>query len=46
MATAVTEIHEFDAARPLKTSYGEVIVSRPTEMPERLSRIISYEPGD
>lgn len=39
-------LHDFDAARPLKTSYGEVSVSTPTEMPERLSRIIRYEPVD
>ena len=39
-------LHLFDAARPLKTSYGEVGVPTPTDMPERLSRIIRYEPVD
>jgi len=37
-------LHDFDSARPLKTSYGEVNVLTPTAMPERLSRIIRYEP--
>ncbi|MGD1085253.1 MAG: hypothetical protein ABSA47_10970 [Verrucomicrobiota bacterium] len=39
-------LHHFDAARPLKTSYGEVSVLTPTAMPEPLSRIIRYEPVD
>jgi hypothetical protein len=39
-------LHHFDAVRPLKTSYGEASVPTPAEMPERLSRIIRYEPVD
>lgn len=39
-------LHFFDATKPLKTSYGEVSVQTPTEIPQRLSRIIRYEPVD
>ena len=37
-------LHFFDAAKQLMTSYGEVSVPQPTAMPERLSRIIRYDP--
>lgn len=39
-------LHDFDEARPLKTCYGEVSVSTPTEMPERLSKVMRYAPVD
>jgi hypothetical protein len=39
-------LHHFDAAKPLKTSYGVVSIPTPTAMPDRLSRIIRYEPVD
>jgi len=38
--------HFFNAAKPLKTSYGEISVPQLTAMPERLTRIARYEPVD
>jgi hypothetical protein len=37
-------LHCFDSSQPLKTSYGQVAVPSPVEMPERLRRIFRYEP--
>ncbi|MFN0021276.1 MAG: hypothetical protein ACKVP0_23755 [Pirellulaceae bacterium] len=39
-------LHFFDHSLPLNTSYGQVSVPNITEMPERLSRLIQYEPVD
>ena len=37
-------LHYFDPSKPLKTSYGEVAVPPPVEMPERLRGLFRYEP--
>lgn len=37
-------LHFFDPSRPLSTSYGEVPVPAPSEMTERLARLVPYEP--
>ena len=37
-------LHFFDPRKHLNTSYGPVAVSDPKELPERLARIIQYEP--
>jgi hypothetical protein len=39
-------LHFFDPMKPLKTSYGVVNLPMTTEMPERLRKIIRYEPVD
>ena len=39
-------LHHFDFTRSLKTSYGFVEIPPPSPMPERLRRIIHYEPVD
>lgn len=39
-------LHFFDADKPLHTSYGDIAVPQPAMMPERLSRIIRYDPVD
>src|SRR5262245_20917081 len=39
-------LHHFHFTRSLKTSYGLVEIPPPTPMPERLRRIIHYEPVD
>ena len=35
-----------DVNKPLISQYGEVILSTPTSMPERLVKIIDFEPAD
>jgi hypothetical protein len=37
-------LHFFDHTKPLRTSYGEVQVPAPIDMPERLRRIFRYKP--
>ena len=39
-------LHYFDWTQPLITSYGPVKVPRPSPMPERLARLMPYEPVD
>jgi hypothetical protein len=39
-------LHHFDWTQPLMTSYGPVKVPRPSPMPERLARLMPYEPVD
>jgi len=39
-------IHYWNTDRPLQTSYGDVQCSRPQPMPERLKRLVPYEPVD
>jgi hypothetical protein len=39
-------LHNLDTTKPLKTSYGDVQVPQLQPMPDRLLRIISYEPVD
>jgi hypothetical protein len=39
-------IHYWDPARPLLSSYGEVQCPAPRPMPERLSRLVPFEPVD
>ncbi len=39
-------IHEWDASHPLRTSYGDVRCPPPTAMPERLERLVPYQPVD
>ena|SRR5215211_3072628 len=39
-------LHFLDPMKPLNTSYGEFTLPKPVAMPERLSRIIRYEPTD
>jgi hypothetical protein len=37
-------LHDFNATKPLKTSYGEFNVRQPVPIPERLNKIVRYEP--
>jgi len=37
-------LHFFDPRKPLQTSYGDVPVPPPVEMPERLRWLFRYEP--
>jgi hypothetical protein len=39
-------LHFFDETKPLMTSYGNVSLPVPKEMPERLRAIIKYKPVD
>ncbi len=39
-------LHYFNSRLPLHTSYGDVMCPSPTEMPERLKRLVPYEPVD
>jgi hypothetical protein len=39
-------IHYWDPAQPLQSSYGAVQCPAPQPMPERLSRLVPYEPVD
>jgi hypothetical protein len=39
-------LHYFDPARPLRTSYGDVQCPAAQPMPERLQRLVPYEPVD
>jgi hypothetical protein len=39
-------LHFYDPARPLNTSYGVVSAPRAVAMPERLRKILRYEPVD
>lgn len=39
-------MHLWDTERPLETSYGPVVCPTPTSMPDRLWRLIPYEPVD
>ena len=39
-------LHYFGWGRPLNTSYGDVEVPGPTPMPDRLARVMTYEPVD
>lgn len=38
--------HYLDFNRPLKTQFGQIKLTNPTVMPERLRRIIKYEKPD
>jgi len=35
--------HYFDPAKPLMSSYGDLICPAPNVMPERLVRLVPYE---
>jgi len=39
-------LHFFDAALPLRSSYGDLVVPPPEEMPQRLRELVPYEPVD
>jgi hypothetical protein len=39
-------LHFYDPARPIVTSFGPVYPPDPSPMPERLSRLVTYEPVD
>lgn len=39
-------LHFYEASRPILTSYGPVHAPDPTPLPERLSKLITYEPVD
>jgi hypothetical protein len=39
-------IHFWDAAEPLQSSYGQLSCPAPQAMPERLKRLVPYEPVD
>jgi hypothetical protein len=39
-------LHHFDWTQPLLTSYGPVRVPGPSPMPERLARLMPYDPVD
>jgi hypothetical protein len=39
-------IHFWDSAEPLQTSYGELPCPAPRPMPERLQRLVPFEPVD
>jgi hypothetical protein len=39
-------IHYWDSSLPLRSSYGEVTCPTPQPMPERLRRLVPYEPVD
>jgi hypothetical protein len=39
-------IHYWDANKPLSTSYGDIFCPPPGKMPERLKKLVPYEPVD
>ena len=39
-------LHYWDAKRPLRSSYGDIHCPPPQAMPERLERLVPYEPAD
>jgi hypothetical protein len=39
-------IHYWDSAQPLQSTYGEVECPAPQPMPERLERLVPFEPVD
>lgn len=39
-------LHYWDPTRPLLTTYGDIICPPPQAMPERLARLVPYEPVD
>ena len=39
-------IHYWDPSQPLLTSYGEIHCPAPRAMPDRLKRLVPYEPTD
>lgn len=39
-------IHYWDPRQPLQSSYGEMNCPAPQEIPERLKRVVPYEPVD
>jgi hypothetical protein len=39
-------IHYWDTNKPLSTSYGDIICPAPEKMPERLKKLVPYEPVD
>ncbi len=39
-------LHDWDPAKPLQTTYGDVQCPAPLPMPERLTRLVPFEPFD
>ena len=39
-------LHGYDPTRPLRTSYGDIVCPPPQAMPERLARLVPFEPVD
>jgi hypothetical protein len=39
-------LHFWNPTAPLRTSYGELLCPQPEPMPERLARLIPFEPVD